>query len=70
MPIITRPDLPCAYIYDPRVLHIPGEPMQNFVRPIVRQGGVFTDMPKGFELPTCMVDPCCVEVPVDPPPIV
>jgi hypothetical protein len=64
MPILIRDAEPCDAIFDPEVRHVPGIPMQFFVRPVARQGGVFVDMPKGFELPTCMVDPCCPE---DPP---
>ena len=67
MPILVRPAAQCSAIFDPTVRGIQGIPMQQFVRPVVRQGGVFVDMPKGFELPTCMVDPCCEEVVEEPP---
>lgn len=63
MPVLVRPENTCSAIFDPEVRGIQGIPTWQFVRPIVRQGGVFVDMPKGFELPTCMVDPCCAELP-------
>lgn len=67
MPSLVRTgNTGCATIFDPPVQHIRGIPLQWFVRPVARQGGVFVDMPKGFELPTCMVDPCCVPEPEPP----
>lgn len=51
----------CGLIHDPKPQHIRGIPLEFYVRPVARMNGVFTDMPKGFELPTCMVDPCCVD---------
>lgn len=52
-----------SQLFDPPVNHLRGIPLKFFVRPVARQSGVFVDMPKGFELPTCMVDPCCAETP-------
>lgn len=66
MPSLVRANPSCGYIYDSKPQHIRGIPLQFFVRPIARQGGVYVDMPKGFELPTCMVDPCCVPEPEPP----
>jgi hypothetical protein len=66
MPIISRPTTPYAAVYDPPVRHIRGIPLQYFVRPIARQGGVFVDIPKGFELPGCMTDQCCPDDPETP----
>lgn len=65
MPSLVRSNPSCGYIYDYKPHHVRGIPLKFFVRPIARQNGVFVDMPKGFELPTCMVDPCCAQ---EPPP--
>ena len=59
MPVVYRPAGSCGNIFDPVPRAMRGIPLQFFVRPVVRQGGVGQDIPKGFELPTCMVDPCC-----------
>ena len=61
MPVVYRPAGSCGNIFDPVPRAMRGIPLQFFVRPVVRQGGVGQDIPKGFELPTCMVDPCCEE---------
>ena len=64
MPSLFRPATSgCSQVYDPKPQHIRGIPLMFYVRPIARQSGVFVDMPKGYELPTCMVDPCCSDVP-------
>ena len=53
-------------LYDQKARQLIGIPADYFVKPIVRQNGLGQDMPKGFELPTCMVDPCCVPEPINP----
>lgn len=69
MPKLVRTDSgQCGQIFDPPIAHVRGIPLEFYVRPVARMNGVFTDMPKGFELPTCMVDPCCVEEPEVPDP--
>lgn len=67
MPSLVRTNPACGFIYDSQPQHVPGIPGQFFVRPVARQGGVFVDMPKGLELPTCMVDPCCPDAPSPEP---
>jgi hypothetical protein len=62
MPNLNRPGGVCVAIFNPPSKPIRGIPLQYFVRPVSRQGGVYTDQPKGFELPGCMVDPCCEEI--------
>ena len=61
MPVIVRPAGPCVDTFNPVSRPSRGIPLAYFVRPVVRHGGMGADMPKGFELPGCMVDPCCVE---------
>lgn len=62
MPVVYRPAGSCGNVFDPPIRGIRGIPLAYFVRPVVRQGGVGQDIPKGFELPGCMVDPCCAEI--------
>lgn len=50
-------------LYDEKSKNLGGVPMEYYVRPVVRQGGLGQDIPKGMELPSCMVDPCCAEEP-------
>lgn len=65
MPSLVRPEQNCSsFIYDPPKHPVHGIPNEYFVRPVVRQNGLGNEMPKGFELPTCMVDPCCAAEPV------
>lgn len=59
MPVVYRPAGSCGAVFDPPTRGIRGIPLQFFVRPVVRQGGVGQDIPKGFELPGCMVEQCC-----------
>ena len=52
-------------IYDEKSKNLGGVPMDYYVRPVVRQGGLGQDIPKGMELPSCMVDQCCESDPVE-----
>lgn len=58
MPSLIQPNSHHG-IYDLSPTPVRGIPLQYFVRPTVRQGGVGQDIPKGFELPECIVDQCC-----------
>jgi hypothetical protein len=59
MPVLSTTDVSCGQVFDPPVRGIRGIPLQFYVRPLARQGGVYVDMPKGFQFPTCLVEPCC-----------
>lgn len=60
MPSLIRP--PQSHgLYEEHSKNPGGVPMEYYVRPVVRQSGLGQDIPKGIELPSCMVDPCCAE---------
>lgn len=67
MPVLSPSQAPnsCGQLYNPTVRGIRGIPLQYYVRPVSRQGGVFVDHPKGFQLPECIVE-CCNPPEEDP----
>ena len=59
MPVLHYAAASCVPgIYDEKPVGINGIPLKWYVRPVARQGGVFVDHPKGFQLAECLVE-CC-----------
>ena len=40
-----------------------GIPDPAYIHPVVRMNGIGNEMPKGYELPGCILDQCCTETP-------
>mgnify|MGYP001196726071 CR=1 FL=1 len=62
MPYLVRPEPRNQFLYPEEPKHVHGIPSEYYVKPIARVNGLGQDIPKGFELPGCMVDQCCEEV--------
>ena len=67
MPILNPVPEYTPALYDEKPRGLKGIPLQYVVKPVVRHNGVFTDYPKGFKQPACIVECCEPEDSGEPP---